>query len=180
MLAIAGEIGPHWPIIMREFICNLSKDIADPSNPMFHKVKLKGQVFEFTHVLINMHYGRHNEGITGSTLKLYDIIKTLIGNALSAWPTKGQLQDFFLSLRYVVMHKVAIANLVPTSNNTNVSEVVGRMMYVMGSEQEMDSGRVIFDQIVDHSRTRAKLKPIGFPSLICSILIPQHPEVLKC
>ncbi|GAA0173096.1 hypothetical protein LIER_26785 [Lithospermum erythrorhizon] len=45
--------------------------------------------------------------------------------------------------------------------------------------EELDFGRVIFDQIVDHARTGAKLKPIGFPSLICSILIPQHPGVLK-
>ncbi|GAA0154060.1 hypothetical protein LIER_12149 [Lithospermum erythrorhizon] len=106
-------------------------------------------------------------------------MKTLTWNALSIWPTKGQLQSSSLSLRYVVMHKVAIANLVPTSNNTNISEAVGRMMYVMGSEQELDFGRVIVDQIVDHSRTRAKLKTIGLTSLICSILIPQHLEVLK-
>ncbi|GAA0147686.1 hypothetical protein LIER_36565 [Lithospermum erythrorhizon] len=52
-------------------------------------------------------------------------------------------------------------------------------MYVMGSDQELDFGRVIFDQIVDHSRTGTKLKTIGFPSLICSILIHQHREVLK-
>ncbi|GAA0165515.1 hypothetical protein LIER_20900 [Lithospermum erythrorhizon] len=45
--------------------------------------------------------------------------------------------------------------------------------------EDLDFGMVIFEQIVDHSRTRAKLKSIGFPSLICSILIPQHPEVLR-
>ncbi|GAA0156797.1 hypothetical protein LIER_14202 [Lithospermum erythrorhizon] len=36
MLAIIGDIGPHWPSLVREFICNLSEDIADPTNPMFH------------------------------------------------------------------------------------------------------------------------------------------------
>ncbi|GAA0186810.1 hypothetical protein LIER_34098 [Lithospermum erythrorhizon] len=99
---------------------------------MFHKVKLRGLVFDFSPVLINHYYGRQNEGITGSTLKLDDIIKTLTGGALSPWPTKGKLQASALSLRYVVMHKVAIVNLVPTSNNTNLSKHVGRMMYVMG------------------------------------------------
>ncbi|GAA0174822.1 hypothetical protein LIER_28132 [Lithospermum erythrorhizon] len=33
--------------------------------------------------------------------------------------------------------------------------------------------------IVDHVKTGAKLKPIGFPSLIYSLLITQHPTVLK-
>ncbi|GAA0183575.1 hypothetical protein LIER_30960 [Lithospermum erythrorhizon] len=32
---------------------------------------------------------------------------------------------------------------------------------------------------LDHSRTGAKLKPISFSSLICSMLITQHPTVLK-
>ncbi|GAA0154058.1 hypothetical protein LIER_12148 [Lithospermum erythrorhizon] len=58
MLAIAGNIRPHWPSFVREFIRNLSMDIADPSSPMFHKVKLRGHVFEFSPVLINRHYGR--------------------------------------------------------------------------------------------------------------------------
>ncbi|GAA0156369.1 hypothetical protein LIER_13883 [Lithospermum erythrorhizon] len=150
--ALVEDIGPHWSFIVREFICNLSKDIIDPSSPMFHKVKLRGLVFNFSPALINDHYGWKNDGITGSNLKLNDIIKTLTGGALIEWPTKGQLQASVLSLRYAVIHKVEIANLEPTSNNTNVSETVGRMLYVMGTEQELNFCRVIFNQIVDHSR----------------------------
>ncbi|GAA0155192.1 hypothetical protein LIER_12974 [Lithospermum erythrorhizon] len=58
MLAIMGDIGPHWLSLVREFICNLSEDIADPSRPVFHKVKMKGFVFDFSPLLINRHYGR--------------------------------------------------------------------------------------------------------------------------
>ncbi|GAA0155154.1 hypothetical protein LIER_12945 [Lithospermum erythrorhizon] len=63
--------------------------------------------------VINRNYGRQTKSITGSTLKLADIIKTLTRNALSV-------------------------------------KLIG-----------------------------AKLKPIGFPSLICCILIHQHPEIFK-
>ncbi|GAA0184114.1 hypothetical protein LIER_31411 [Lithospermum erythrorhizon] len=144
MLVISADIGPQWPSIVREFICNLNEDIVDPSNPMFQKVNMRGNVFKFSPVLINRHYGRQNEGITGSTLKLADIIKTLIGNALLAWPTKGQLQASSLSLRYAVMHKVVIANLLPTSNNTNVSEVVGRMISkVLSNPKLFPRGRLV-------------------------------------
>ncbi|GAA0158154.1 hypothetical protein LIER_15253 [Lithospermum erythrorhizon] len=109
----------------------------------------------FSPALINKNYGIHNEGIIGATLKLGDIIGELTGKTLTAWPSKGQLQASSLSLKYAVLHKAAIANLVPTSNNTNVSEELDRIL------------------------TSAKLKPIGFPSLICSMLITQHPCVLK-
>ncbi|GAA0176054.1 hypothetical protein LIER_42016 [Lithospermum erythrorhizon] len=111
-----------------------------------------GGVFYIIPNLINKHYGRPNEGITGATLKLADIIRELTGNTLTAWPTKGQLQASSLSLRYVVLYKVVVVILVPTSNNTN---------------------------IVDHSNTGTKLKSIDFPSLLCSLMITQQPEVLK-
>ncbi|GAA0163122.1 hypothetical protein LIER_19071 [Lithospermum erythrorhizon] len=110
MNALVGDIGPHWPSIIREFICNLSEDIVDPSSSMFHKVKLRGHVFNFNPGLINKHYRRQNDGVIGSTLKLNDIIKTLTSNVLTEWPIKGQLQASVLYLKYAVMHNVAIAN----------------------------------------------------------------------
>ncbi|GAA0175167.1 hypothetical protein LIER_28401 [Lithospermum erythrorhizon] len=107
-----------------------------------------------------------NDGITGATLKLADMIGELIGKSHTAWPTKDQHQASSLSLRYVILQKAAIENLVPTLNNTNVSETLGKVLYVLGYDQELNIGKVIFDQIMDHSKTGAKLKPIGFPSLI--------------
>ncbi|GAA0168032.1 hypothetical protein LIER_22844 [Lithospermum erythrorhizon] len=38
---------------------------------------------------------------------------------------------------------------------------------------------MIKTNIVDHSRTGEKLKPIDFPSLICSMFINQLPAVLR-
>ncbi|GAA0185953.1 hypothetical protein LIER_33241 [Lithospermum erythrorhizon] len=135
------------------------EDAAKFLSPMFHKVKLRGHMFSFSLALINKHYDMSNEEIIGETLKLGDIIGELIGNTLTTWPTKGQLQASTLSLKYDVLHKATITNLVPILNNTNMSETIGK--------------------IVDYSRTGAKLKPIGFPSRICSLLINQHPTALK-
>ncbi|GAA0150603.1 hypothetical protein LIER_37142 [Lithospermum erythrorhizon] len=36
----------------------------------------------------------------------------------------------------------------------------------------------MFDPIVDQATSNVMLKPIGYPSLICSLLKTQHPEVL--
>ncbi|GAA0149371.1 hypothetical protein LIER_08564 [Lithospermum erythrorhizon] len=89
LLGIMSDIGPHWPKLVREFICNLSEEITDPASPMFHKD--------------------------------------------------------------------AVCN-------------GGKML---------NAEKIIFYQIVDHVETGAKLKPIGFRSLICSLLITQYPNVLK-
>ncbi|GAA0180939.1 hypothetical protein LIER_30175 [Lithospermum erythrorhizon] len=201
MLAISDEIGPHWPSLVREFICNLTEEIADPASVMFHKVKMRGHVFEFNPAVINRHYGRQNKGITSSTLKLADIIKTLTGNALSVWPIKGQLPASSLSLRYAVMHKMAIANLVSTSNDTNVSEVVGRMMYVMGYGQELDFDRIlkardgsgkdakpltIIDKLISEKRVvdveikRADKPAVGPEGEAAALLIKAYEEEQSC
>ncbi|GAA0154764.1 hypothetical protein LIER_12652 [Lithospermum erythrorhizon] len=84
-----SNIGPHWPQLVREFICNVLEEITDPASPMFHKVKLRGHVFKFSPTLINKYYGFRDEVATEATLKLGDIIEELIGKALSVWPTKG-------------------------------------------------------------------------------------------
>ncbi|GAA0146499.1 hypothetical protein LIER_06433 [Lithospermum erythrorhizon] len=69
LLGILSEIEPHWSQLVREFVCNVSDEIAYPTSSIFHK----------------------NEGITGATLKLGDIIGELIGKTLLTWPTKGKL-----------------------------------------------------------------------------------------
>ncbi|GAA0138703.1 hypothetical protein LIER_00396 [Lithospermum erythrorhizon] len=138
LLGILFEIGSHWPQLVREFVCNVSEEIVDPASFMFHKVKHRGHVFRFSPALINKHYGMQNEGITRATLKMGDIIGELTGKTLSTWPTKGQLQASNLSLKYAVLHKAVIDNLVPTLNNTNVSEALDRILYVMGTDQQLN------------------------------------------
>ncbi|GAA0184001.1 hypothetical protein LIER_31315 [Lithospermum erythrorhizon] len=88
MLVVLADIGPHWPKMVRKFVCNNAVDIADLDSPMFHQVKLRGHMFSFSPELINKHYGRTNDGVAGATLKLVDIIEELTGMALKTWPTK--------------------------------------------------------------------------------------------
>ncbi|GAA0154510.1 hypothetical protein LIER_12468 [Lithospermum erythrorhizon] len=99
MLPILADVGPYWSKMVREFICNISSDIVDPACPMLHKVMLRGHTFSFSLALINKHYGVTNDRITGSTLKLADIIGELSGKTLTARLTKGQLQASSLSLK---------------------------------------------------------------------------------
>ncbi|GAA0151704.1 hypothetical protein LIER_10365 [Lithospermum erythrorhizon] len=93
MLVVLADIGPYWPKMVKEFVCNVSADIVDPDSPW----------------------------ITSATLKLADIVGELTGNALTTWTTKGQLQASSLSLKYAMLHKIAIATLVPTSINDPVT-----------------------------------------------------------
>ncbi|GAA0174884.1 hypothetical protein LIER_28175 [Lithospermum erythrorhizon] len=50
VLSILSDIGPHWPQLVKEFVCNVSEEIADPASSMFHKLgdivrELTGKAF---------------------------------------------------------------------------------------------------------------------------------------
>jgi len=42
----------------------------------------------------------------------------------------------------------------------------------------MDIGRYVFDQTVKHSKTDAVKFPIAFPTLLCNIMLSQHPGLI--
>ncbi|GAA0176026.1 hypothetical protein LIER_29093 [Lithospermum erythrorhizon] len=54
--------------------------ILEDASPMLHQVKLRGHIFNFRPELINNHYGKTNDRITGATLKLADIMGYLLIN----------------------------------------------------------------------------------------------------
>ncbi|GAA0183159.1 hypothetical protein LIER_42350 [Lithospermum erythrorhizon] len=61
----------------------------------------------------------------------------------------------------------------------DVSHLMGKVLYVLGSDEQLNIGQVIFDQVIDHSKSHSTLKPIGFPSMICGILLAQKPNSLQ-
>ncbi|GAA0171687.1 hypothetical protein LIER_41202 [Lithospermum erythrorhizon] len=178
MESVVNNVGPHWPKLVREFICNLPRDVDDAESDNYHKVTLRNLVFNFSPDLINQAYGRTNVDDTGDNLLLSDIVSTLTAGSVTTWPPRTQLASSKLSVKYAVLHKVAVTCLIPTTHTTSIGEALAKVLYVLGSGDNLNVGQVIFYQIVDHARSNAVLKPIGYPSLICSLLKTQHPEVM--
>ncbi|GAA0179376.1 hypothetical protein LIER_29964 [Lithospermum erythrorhizon] len=80
---------------------------------------------------------------------------------------RGLSFNFRLSL---ISQYYGITNIGITGASLKLADIVGEL-----------TGNVITEwpAKVDHSRTRAKLKTVGFPSLIYNLLISQHPAVLR-
>ena len=52
-------------------------------------------------------------------------------------------------------------------------------IYIIGNELSYDFGTYIFEKIIKEAKTFAAKWPIPFPSLICGIILTQHPEVIR-
>jgi len=67
---------------------------------------------------------------------------------------------------------------VPTTHSSDIATGLAKFIYVVGTKSKMDFGRYIFDQTVKHAQTNAVRLPIAFPTLLCSIMLDQHPGLI--
>ncbi|XP_058723465.1 uncharacterized protein LOC131595187 [Vicia villosa] len=108
-----------------------------------------------------------------------EVCKVITGGTVKKWPIKSKLSASSLNVRYALLHKIGAANWVPTNHTSTIAVGLGRFIYVVGTKTKFDYGTYIFDQTMRHAGTSATKLPIAFPSLICGIILKQHPGILK-
>ncbi|XP_050889445.1 uncharacterized protein LOC127094683 [Lathyrus oleraceus] len=83
-----------------------------------------------------------------------------------------------LTIKYHILHKIGVANGVATNHISTIANTLGRFIFAVGTKVKFDYGRYMFDQIIKHITTNAVKLPIAFPSMICGIILNQHPGIL--
>jgi hypothetical protein len=94
------------------------------------------------------------------------------------WPKKKKISSRKLSVKYAILNRIAAVNWVPTTHSSDVATGLGKFIYVLGSKSKMDFGTYIFEQTVKHAKTDAVKCPIAFPTLLCGIMLEQHPSLI--
>lgn len=97
---------------------------------------------------------------------------------MKVWPVKKHLPAGKLTVKYAILHKIGVANWVPTNHISTIANTLGRFIYFVGTKVKFDYGRFMFDQIIKHATTNAVKLPIAFPSMICGIILNQHHSIL--
>ncbi|MCH95220.1 envelope-like protein, partial [Trifolium medium] len=106
-----------------------------------------------------------------------DICKTLTGNLVKAWPKKNNQPATKLTAKYALLNKIAAVNWVSTTHSNNVATGLSKFIYVVGTRTPFDFGSYIFEQTILHGKTLAVKMPIAFPTLLCDIILAQHPGI---
>jgi hypothetical protein len=55
---------------------------------------------------------------------------------------------------------------------------LGKFIYSVGTGTRMNIGKYVFEQTAKHAKTDAVNFPIAFPTLLCNIMIKQHPSLI--
>ncbi|KAA0043416.1 F5J5.1 [Cucumis melo var. makuwa] len=72
-----------------------------------------------------------------------------INGTLSLWPVNG-IPAVALSVKYVILHKIGIANLFPSSHASSVSAALGTFLYRICIDDRVDAGAFIYNQLLRH------------------------------
>ncbi|KAK2373492.1 hypothetical protein QL285_074523 [Trifolium repens] len=83
-----------------------------------------------------------------------------------------------LSVKYAILNRIGTANWVPTTHTSDIATGLARFIYSVGTGTMFNYGAHIFDETVQHGKSWAVRMPIAYPSLICGIILAQHPTIL--
>ncbi|KAK2451131.1 hypothetical protein QL285_010208 [Trifolium repens] len=178
MKTVSG-IGDCYEKLVKEFLVNIPEDCDNPLSKEHHKVYVRGKSVMFSPAIINKALGNKEDGYAEMEVTNNHVCKTITANQVKVWPLKGKVPSVMLSVKYAILNRIGTANWVPTTHTSDIATGLARFIYSVGTGTEFNYGAHIFDETVQHAKSWAIRMPIAFPSLICSIILAQHPSILS-
>ncbi|XP_057449168.1 uncharacterized protein LOC130740532 [Lotus japonicus] len=179
MMKTVVGLGTCFDKLVKEFIVNISVDCNVSGSPEFHKVFVRGKCIHFSPLVVNSYLGRSSADVVGEEISLDEIAAEITAGKVTHWPSKGLLSSAYLSVKYAILNRIGAANWAPTKHASNVSSVLAKLIYLIGTHAQIDFGTFVFDQTRRHADSYALKLPIGFPCMISEIILSQHPDILS-
>ncbi|KAK2443138.1 hypothetical protein QL285_014270 [Trifolium repens] len=164
--------------LVKEFIVNIGEDCNNRLSKEFHQVFVRGKCVNFSPAMINGYLGRKEDDYPGFEPTNNQICKTITANQVKVWPLKGKVSSAMLSVKYAILNRIGASNWVPTTHSSTIATSLAKFIYAIGTGADVDYGSLIFDQIVEHGKSWAMKLIISFPTIICGIILDQHPNIL--
>ncbi|KAH1233094.1 hypothetical protein GmHk_09G025613 [Glycine max] len=179
LLKTVTKLGDCYESLVREFIVNIPSDITNRKSDEYQRVFVRGKCVRFSPAVINKYLDRPTDGVVDIAVSEHQMAKEITAKQVQHWPKKGKLSAGKLSVKYAILHRIGAANWVPTNHTSTVATGLGKFLYAIGTKSKFNFGNYIFDQTVKHSESFAVKLPIAFPTVLCGIMLSQHPNILN-
>ncbi|KAK2445249.1 bromodomain-containing protein [Trifolium repens] len=177
MKTVSG-IGRCYEKLVKEFIVNIGEDCDNKLSKEYHQVFVRGKCVQFSPAVINIYLGRREYGYPGFEPTNNQVCKAITADQVKVWPLKGKVPSVMLSVKYAILNRIGAVNWVPTSHTSTIATGLAKFIYAIGTGANVDYGSLIFDQIIEHGKSWAIKLAVSFPTLICEIILDQHPNIL--
>jgi len=171
------NLGDFYEKLVKEFLVNISIDCDNSLIREYQRVFVRGERVNFSPSIINKFLGIEEVNFPKLEITDNQVRKEITANQLKVWPKKKKILSGKLSVKYAILNTIVVVNWVPTTHSSDVATRLGKFIYVVGSKSKMDFGAYIFEQTMRHAKTDAIRFSIVFPTLLCSIILDQHPNI---
>ncbi|XP_045822129.1 uncharacterized protein LOC123915015 [Trifolium pratense] len=165
--------------LVKEFLINVVDNCNDPASPEYRQVFVRGKCVKFSPTVINQYLQRNSEEVADLKVTDNEVCKVLTGGRIKVWPSKAKLAATALSPFYDILNRIAAHNWVPTTHSGDVARGLRKFIYVVGTKAKFDYGSYFFHETLSHDMTYAVEKPVALPTLLCNIILEQHPDILR-
>jgi hypothetical protein len=173
------DFGDCFERLVKEFLGNVPEGCTDPLSKDFQKVHVRGKVVIFSPKVINKYLGRDEEPHAEVEVTDNALCKALTGGQVKAWPIRAKVPAGKLTVKYALLNRIGSVNWVPTLHTSDISTGLAKFIYIVANKIPYDFGQYIFDQTLRHGKSGAVSLPIAFPTLLCGIIISQHPGIVS-
>ncbi|PNX85094.1 envelope-like protein, partial [Trifolium pratense] len=165
--------------LVKEFLINVAENCDDPTSPEYRQVFVRGKCVKFSPTVINQYLQRNTEEVADLKVTDNEVCKVITGGKIKVCPSKAKLAATSLSPFYAILNRVAAHNWVPTTHSGDVVRGLGKFIYAVSTKAKFDYGTYFFHETLSHAVTYAVEKPIAFPTLLCNVILEQHPNILR-
>ncbi|XP_045830914.1 uncharacterized protein LOC123922216 [Trifolium pratense] len=148
-------LGSCYEKLVREFVVNIPIGCDNPLDKEFKKVYVRGKCVTFSPSVINKVLGNADDPHPDIEVSDNVVCKTITAEKVKTWPKKEKVPAVKLTQKYAILNRIASVNWVPT---THASDIATNL-------------------VVQHAKTSVTKQPIAFPTLICDIILSQHPNI---
>ncbi|CAJ2637493.1 unnamed protein product [Trifolium pratense] len=170
-------LGSCYEKLVREFVVNIPIGCDNPLNKEFQKVFVRGKCVTFSPSMINKVLGNADDPHLDIDVSDNVVCKTITAEKVKTWPKKAKVPAVKLTQKYAILNRIASVNWVPTTHASDIATNLGKLIYMIGTGTKFNAGLYIFNQVVQHAKTSVTKQPIAFPTLICDIILSQHPNI---
>ncbi|XP_019177712.1 PREDICTED: uncharacterized protein LOC109172916 [Ipomoea nil] len=145
LLKTVTDVCPYSKLLTYEFYCNLSDEIDSLTGPRPMQIFIRGKWYDFGPDVINKYYGLPT--VQEEAVTEWDVVaKTLTGGHTTSWPTgdKDYLLSSHLTSRYVILHRLALHNWLPSAHFNTVGKLLAGFLFRIGTKMQCDLGKWIF------------------------------------
>ncbi|CAJ2633111.1 unnamed protein product [Trifolium pratense] len=170
-------LGSCYEKLVREFVVNIPIGCDNPLDKEFQKVFVRGKCVTFSPSVINKVLGNADDPHPDIDVSDNVVCKTITAEKVKTWPKKAKVPAVKLTQKYAILNRIASVNWVPTTHASDIATNLGKLIYMIGTGTKFNAGLYIFNQVVQHAKTSVTKQPIAFPTLICDIILSQHPNI---